>query len=64
MNNSYRMKRKKNDFNVIRLNQLKDKLEKLKQELNQPKNISITKQSNSFIDQIFIKFGKFLEFNF
>jgi hypothetical protein len=58
------MKRKKNDFNVIRLNQLKDKLEKLKQELNQPKNISITKQSNSFIDQIFIKFGKFLEFNF
>jgi chromosome segregation ATPase len=50
---------KKNDFNEIHLNKLKEKLEKLKKELNQPKNVSIEQQSNSFINLIFIRFSKF-----
>jgi hypothetical protein len=55
---------KKNDFNEIDLGQFKDKLEKLKRELNQPTNISIEQQTHSFINQIYLKFSKFLQFNF
>jgi hypothetical protein len=47
---------KKNDFNEISLNNFKQKLEKLKQELNQSKDISILQQSDSLINQISIKF--------
>jgi hypothetical protein len=50
---------KKNDFNEIDLKKFKDKLEKLKEELNQTTNISIEQQINSFINQIFIKLSKF-----
>ncbi len=50
---------KKNDFNEIHLKKLKQKLEELKKELNQPKNVSIEQQSNSFIKQILIRFSKF-----
>jgi hypothetical protein len=50
---------KKNDFNEIHLNKLKQKLEELKKELYQPKNVSIDQQPNSFIKQIFIRFSKF-----
>ncbi len=50
---------KKNDFNEIHLNKLKEKLEELKKELNQPTIVSIEEQSNSLINQIFIRFGKF-----
>jgi hypothetical protein len=58
--------KKKNDFNEIHLNQLKDKLEILKEELNQPKDISIIQQSNSFIQEISIQFrcSKFYLFDF
>jgi hypothetical protein len=38
---------------------LKEKLEELKKELNQPTIVSIEQQSNSLINQIFIRFGKF-----
>jgi hypothetical protein len=54
----------KNDFNEIDLDRFKEKLEKFKEELNQPKNVSIEQQPNSFIKEIFIKIGKFFEFNY
>ena len=38
--------RKENDFNEIDLNQLKDKLQQLEEELHQPSNISIEKTFN------------------
>jgi hypothetical protein len=63
-NEQLRPNEEKNDFNEIDLNRFKEKLEKFKEELNQPKNISIEQQSNSFIKEIFIKFGKFFKFNF
>ena len=47
---------KKNDFNEISLNKFKEKLEKLKEELNQLVNVSIGQQSNSFINDISIEF--------
>ncbi len=50
---------KKNNFNEFDLNKLKEKLEELKKELNQPTIVSIEQQSNSLINQIFIRFGKF-----
>jgi hypothetical protein len=50
---------KKNNFNEIDLDQFKEKLEELKEELNQPTYISIAQKTNSFINEIFIKFGKF-----
>jgi len=50
---------KKIDFNEISLNKFKEKLEKLKEELNQSENISIEQQSNSLINEISIKFSKF-----
>jgi hypothetical protein len=51
---------KKNDFNEIHLNKLKEKLQQLKDELNQTKKVfSIGQQSNSFINRIFIRFSKF-----
>jgi chromosome segregation ATPase len=49
---------KKNDFNEIDLKKFKDKLEKLKEELNQQTNISIEQQINLFINQTFITLGK------
>jgi hypothetical protein len=52
---------KENDFNEIDLNKFR---EKLKKELNQSKNVSIEQQSNSFIKQIFIRFGKFFSIRF
>jgi len=55
---------RRNEFNEIDLIKFKQKLEKLKEELNQPMNVSIEQQSNSFINQISIKFSKFLQFNF
>jgi hypothetical protein len=62
-NEQLRPNEEKNDFNEIDLNRFKEKLEKFKKELNQPKNVSIEQQSKSFIKEIFIKFGKFFEFN-
>jgi predicted nucleic acid-binding Zn-ribbon protein len=44
--------RKENDFNEIHLNQLKNKLKELKDELNKPSNISIQQDSSSFINKI------------
>ena len=39
-------------FNEIDLNDLRQRLEKLEKELNQPTNVSIKQQSASFIDKI------------
>jgi hypothetical protein len=50
---------KNKDFNEIHLKQFNEKLNKLKEKLNQPKHLSIKQQSNSFINKIFIQFGKF-----
>jgi chromosome segregation ATPase len=54
---------KKNEYNENDLKRFKEKLNKLKKELNQSENILIKQQLNSFINQIFIKCGKFLELN-
>jgi hypothetical protein len=53
--------KKKNDFNEIHLYQLRERLKQLKKEINQPNNVSIQLKSNSFIQQIFIQFSKFLK---
>jgi hypothetical protein len=55
---------KKNDFNEIHLNKLKEKLEELKDELNQSRNLSIEQQPNSFINQILIRISKFFQILF
>jgi hypothetical protein len=42
----------KNEFNEIHLEELKQKLNKLKEELDKPTNVSIQQESTSFINQI------------
>jgi seryl-tRNA synthetase len=50
----------KNDFNEIHLNNFIEKLNKLKDKLlDQSKNILIKQPTISFINQIYIQFGKF-----
>ncbi len=44
--------REKNEFSEIHLEELKQKLNKLKEELDKPTNISIQQESTSFINQI------------
>jgi phosphomevalonate kinase len=46
--------REENEFNEIDINHFKVKLNKLKEELNQPTNISLKQQSASFIDKMFV----------
>jgi hypothetical protein len=48
------------DFNEINLNQLKQKLKSLEEQLNKPSNISMRQKDCSFINKIlvFISFGK------
>jgi outer membrane murein-binding lipoprotein Lpp len=46
--------RGENQFNEIDLNHFKMKLNKLKEELDQPRNISLKQQSTSFIDKMAI----------
>ena len=52
LTNQLRETRKENDFNEIELNQFKQKLEELAQELNKPRNISIQHDCSLFINQI------------
>jgi hypothetical protein len=49
-----------NEFNEIDLDQIKEKLNKLKEELDKPSNVSIEQESSSFINKILviIPFGK------
>jgi chromosome segregation ATPase len=53
--------RKENDFNEIHLEDLKKKLTKLKEELDNPPNVSIQEESSSFIKKISVVIfaGKF-----
>ncbi|CAF1168719.1 unnamed protein product [Adineta steineri] len=44
--------RQENDFNEIDLQQFKDKLAQLQQELNKPSNISIQKEYTSYVNKI------------
>jgi DNA anti-recombination protein RmuC len=44
--------REKNEFKEIHLEKLKQKLNKLKEELDKPTNVSIQQESTSFINQI------------
>jgi chromosome segregation ATPase len=44
--------RKENDFNEIHLEDFKEKLRKLKEELDNPPNVSIQEESSSFIKKI------------
>jgi chromosome segregation ATPase len=44
--------REENDFNEIDVNQLKEKLKQLEEQLNKPANISIQHDSSSFIKKI------------
>jgi seryl-tRNA synthetase len=54
----------KNDFNEIHLNKFQEKLNQLKEKLlDQSKNILIKQPAISFINQIYIQFGKFTYFN-
>jgi len=46
--------RQGNEFNEIDLNEFKEKLNKLKEELDKPSNVSIEQQSSSFINKIFV----------
>jgi chromosome segregation ATPase len=46
--------REENEFNEIDLNHFKEKLNKLKEELNQPSNILLKRQSTSFIDRMVV----------
>jgi outer membrane murein-binding lipoprotein Lpp len=46
--------REENEFNEIDLNHFKEKLNKLKEELNQPSNILLKRQSTSFIDKMLV----------
>ena len=43
-----------NEFNEIDLNHFKEKLNKLKEELDKPTNVSLKQQSTSFIDKMFV----------
>ena len=56
--------RSENDFNEINLNELKEKLKELEEQLNQPENITIKEDlsSSSFINRIslHISSGKYL----
>ena len=55
--------KQKRDFNEIHLDQLKQRLEELNQQLNQPENIFIQQKSNSFISPISIRFTSQSEFH-
>jgi chromosome segregation ATPase len=46
--------RQENEFNEIDLKQFKEKLNKLKDELDKPSNVSIKQESTGFINKIFI----------
>jgi outer membrane murein-binding lipoprotein Lpp len=46
--------RQENQFNEIDLDQFKEKLNKLKEELDKPSNVSIEQQSSAFIKKIFV----------
>jgi outer membrane murein-binding lipoprotein Lpp len=48
--------RQENQFNEIDLDQFKEKLNKLKEELDKPSNVSIEQQPSSFINKIFLPF--------
>jgi chromosome segregation ATPase len=52
--------RKEDDFNEIHLNKLKKQLNKLKEELDNPPNVSIQQQSSSFINKISVVIGKYV----
>jgi len=44
----------KNQFNEIHLEEFKQKLNKLKEELDKPTNVSIQQESTAFINQIYV----------
>jgi hypothetical protein len=44
--------RQENDFNELHLNQFKQKLKQLEEQLKQPSNISIRQESSSFVGRI------------
>jgi chromosome segregation ATPase len=46
--------RQENEFNEMDLDQLKEKLTKLKEELDRPPNVSIEQESSTFINKIFV----------
>jgi len=46
--------RQQNEFNEIDLNQFKENLNKLKEELDKPSNVSIEEHSSTFIKKIFV----------
>lgn len=49
------MQKQENEFNELDLNQLKQKLYKLQEELRQPPNVSIKKQSTVLINNIYLR---------
>lgn len=57
--NQIRKIQKQNDFNEIHLNQLKDKLKLLENELIHPKNVSIERKSTFFSEQISVSIPPF-----
>ena len=54
------MQKQENEFNEIDLNQLKEKLHKLQEELRQPPNVAIKEQPRSLVNNIYLRlpFGK------
>ncbi len=49
--------REENDFNELHLNQLKEKLKQLEEQLNKPSNILIRQESSSFVGKISVAFS-------
>ena len=66
-NEQFVSNQKQKKFNEIHLNKLREKLNELNEQLNQPESISIEQISNTFISEISIRLNstsKFYSFQF